>query len=173
MRKKLRLIIFLIFIGVFSLLIYGISVRIAKVNNMGKSIQSLPDFTFFTLDGKPFKSSDIKAGPVLIAYYHPECEHCQYEINGLFNKLEKINETKILLISFAERDSINAFFRDRMSQMNENIILLIDDSLSFKTYFSTSVVPSTFIYDKELKLKKMYKGEVKPDAIIDLLDGND
>jgi hypothetical protein len=60
-----------------------------------------------------------------------------------------------------------------MSQMNENIILLIDDSLSFKTYFSTSVIPSTFIYDKELKLKKMYKGEVKPDAIIDLLDEND
>jgi len=173
MRKKLKLILIILIIGIFSLLIYGISARASRIKNLEKRILSLPEFSFNTIDGQVFKSESIKSGPVLIAYYHPECEHCRYEINELFNNLKQIPDTKILLISFAQRDSIIAFIGERINYTDKNVFLLIDDSLKFINYFQTNAIPSTFIYDKELKLKRIFRGEVKPEAIINLLKVND
>lgn len=173
MRKKLKLIIIILITGIFSLLIYGISARASRISDLKKNIQTLPDFSFSTLDGRVFKSESIKSGPVLVAYYHPECEHCRYEINELFNNLKEIPDTKILLISFAQKDSIVAFIGDRINHIDKNVFLLIDDSLKFSNYFLTSAIPSTFVYDKELRLRRMFKGEVKPEAIINLLTSND
>jgi hypothetical protein len=173
MRKYIKLTIIAFGIGSFLLVLFGIYNNLNRISRTEKNIQSLPQFIFYTLDKVPYSSTEIKTGPLIISYYHPECEHCRYEIKGLIDNLENITDTKILLISFAERDSILAFFKNDMEKVEKKITLLCDDSLSFKNYFSTSVIPSTFIYDKSLQLKKMYKGEVKPEAIINLLSEND
>jgi thiol-disulfide isomerase/thioredoxin len=173
MRKYLTQAVIFLASGLFLLILFGIYNNLNRISRTEKNIRSLPQFTFYTLDKVPYSSDEIKKGPVLITYYHPECEHCRYEIKGILDNLEDITNARILLISFAERDSILAFFRNDMKRMGNKIILLSDDSLNFKNFFSTSVIPSTFIYDKSLQLKKMYKGEVKPEAIIKLLNEND
>ena len=83
-----------------------------------EKLKSLPDFSFKTLDGNIFKSSSLKSGPVIIMYFHPECEHCQYEIDDLLKKLDELNTSKLIFISSAERDSIVAFSKNRINNLS-------------------------------------------------------
>jgi thiol-disulfide isomerase/thioredoxin len=169
MKSKIRLIIIVFAVSLFALLIYGIVSRISRINSIENSIQEFPYFTFNTLDGNNFNSSEIKSGPVLVVYFHPECEHCQYEINALLDNLQKMENSEIILISYAERDSIRVFLGNRLTEMNNNVIILVDESLKFKDYFGSDMIPGTFIYDKNLKLVRHFKGEVKAEAIIKFL----
>jgi hypothetical protein len=52
----------------------------------------------------------------------------------------------------------------------DNLTILIDRDHRFKNHFGTSIFPSVFIYGADKKLLKMYKGEIKIDAIINSIN---
>ena len=164
----------IVFIVLF-LLVFLVSAIIIKANNkrlITEKIKMLPDFTFRTLKDSLFNSSDITNGPVLIVRFHPECEHCQFEMPQILNSKIPSSVNLIIMISSANADSLRKFFIQLNIDRYPQVIPLIDTTYQFGDIFGSDISPSIFIYDKELKLIKVFYGEVKTEAILNILNQN-
>lgn len=168
MKKILTVLIIVSISIVFLMLVGGIIVKVVKANDSAEKIETLPSFSLGTLDGSVFNSDDLKKGPLLIVYFHPDCEYCQYEISTLIENDIQSRGIKVLFVSHASPESIHKFM-EPFDINYENFHILSDTSLVFSAVFRINVVPVNILYDEDLKLVKYFKGEVKPDAILNYL----
>ncbi len=149
---------------------------IKKVNSsqsIKEHIKYFPRFILKSINDTLFNSETITKGPVIIIFFHPGCEHCQYEIKEITTDEYLIDKTHIILVSNAPDDEIKKFYYDNELDKYQKITLLIDSSYKLSDIFGLRSVPLTCIYSKELILVKYFKGEVKPDAIVKILTDND
>jgi len=166
MRKIILTILLVAFSISMILLIAGVCSRLLKEKRIDEKISVLPSFSFKTLAKDDFHSSEIKEGPVLIVRFHPECEHCRYEISQILNSDIPALVSKALLISSDHPDSIRKFLGQFSSADYPSIIALADTSDLFSDIFGRDIVPSNYIYNKKLKLVKVLFGEVKTETIL-------
>ena len=169
MRRIILVLVILLFAVSATFLVSGIFQKIQKQNRITEKISRLPSFSFVTLNDNLFNSSDIKGGPVLLVRFHPECEHCQYEISELLKSDIPASGTSIILVSGADPDAIKEFLNRFNYSDYPSVIALADTSYSFGDIFGSEIVPSNYIYDKELELVKVLFGEVKTETILKYL----
>jgi thiol-disulfide isomerase/thioredoxin len=172
--KKIILML-VVNIAVFSvlLLIAGTVRKGKKHDYIENKIASLPAFSFMTLSNEAFNSSDIKEGPVLVVHFHPECEHCQYEISEILKNNIPKSYNKVILISSAHPDSIRKFLKGFNCTDFQSVIPLTDISYNFEDIFGSGIIPSIYIYNKKLKLVKIIHGEVRTEVLIKSLQESD
>ena len=151
-------------------IVIGIGNKLNKEKIIKEHISKLPQFSFTTLQNTSFNSSSITQGPVLIVRYHPECEHCQYEISELLKSKIAKSGFKILLISDADKNDINKFLDQFSISEKQGIIPLLDTASVFPKIFGKDIIPSNYIYDKELNLIKILYGEYKIETILKYLE---
>src|SRR5512133_3904684 len=166
MKKIILISLILIFILITSFLISGMVRRLQSQKVIAEQISRLPSFSFMTLNNEICDSKNILEGPVLVVHFHPECEHCQYEISEILKSKIPTEFKNVILISSAHPDSIKEF----LSQLNyseySSVIPLIDTAYSFEEIFGRGVIPSSYIYDRNLNLVKVMHGEVKTETIL-------
>ncbi len=168
MKKILSALIIASISIVFIILVGGIIVKVIKANDSVERIKTLPSFVLSTLEGNIFNSDDLEKGPLLIVYFHPECEYCQYEISTLIANNMQSSGIKVLLVSNAMPESIKRFM-EPFDINSTNFHILSDTSVVFTEMFGIHVVPVNILYDENLKLIKYFKGEVRTDAILNYL----
>ena len=173
MRKIILVVVLIVFALSATLLGLGIGSKIQKQRQIAEKIQQLPSFSFSTLTGKSFSSSEIRKGPVLVIRFHPECEHCQYEITEILKSNIPVSGTLVIMVSSADKDSIRKLFSQFDLSVYPAIIPLVDSSCIFGDIFGSDIVPSSYIYDKKLNLVKVLYGEVKTETIFKYLPGNE
>jgi len=173
MKKALMLVFVIIIIGLTTFLIIGIIAKTHKSKIAKEMIKTLPVFSLKTLNDSVFRSDQIKEGPVLVLFFHPECKHCQYQITTLFKNRAETSGIRVLLISNAEKEAIRNFLKENNLLDYPGLITLVDETYSFRDYFGTELVPATFIYDKKLKLVRYFQGEVRPETILKYLRQDD
>jgi hypothetical protein len=168
--RKIILGIVLIFITLFgSFLGIGIIRKVHRHNIANENIAKFPLFTFLTLSNEKFNSSIITEGPALVMHFHPECDHCQWEIAEIFKSRIPDSFSHVLLVSSAHPDSIRKFLHQFNYFDCPSIIPLIDSSYDFEKIFGTGLVPSSYLYDSKLNLLKVFHGEVKTETILNLI----
>ena len=169
MRKILFAIVIVVFALSATFLILGMINKVQKHKMLTEKIAKFPFFSFTTLTNESFNSSEIRKGPVLVIRFHPECEHCQYEISEILKSNIPESGIRVILVSSAHPDSIKTF----LGQFNYNnypfVIPLSDTSYTFGDIFGSDIVPSNYIYDKELELVKVLLGEFKTETILKYL----
>jgi peroxiredoxin len=134
-------------------------------------IQTLQHCCFESLTGRQICVDEFDTRkPTVIIYFNPECEHCQYEASEIGKQAERFEKANMILITPDDSTKrVEAFATKYHLWEVDNLTILIDRDHRFKNYFGTSVFPSVFIYGPDKKLLKMYKGEVKIEAIINSL----
>jgi len=173
MRNLLKLVILFLVLTLISLMIVGI-IRKSNERKLAKErIETLPDFSFKTIYDSIFSRNQIKNGPVLILFFNPECEHCQYQVQALIENREAISDVLVLMISNAGKEIVMDFIKSNNLLDFPRLVVLLDDTHSFGKFFGTETIPASFIYDKKLKLKKYFHGEVIFETILSYLKGND
>jgi thiol-disulfide isomerase/thioredoxin len=168
----LGVLVFLIMLTLI-FLVKGIVVKLNKKKQIAEQILRLPSFSFSTLSKKSFSSSEIKEGPVLIVRYHPECDHCKYEILELLESNIPDIVPKIYLVSSADPDSIKGFIKQFHLSDYPAITPLVDTAYLFGDIFGSEMVPSNYIYDEDLNLIKVFLGEVKTETILKYVRGSE
>ncbi|QIA09590.1 peroxiredoxin family protein [Draconibacterium halophilum] len=133
-----------------------------------EQMQMLPKACFYSLLGDSICIDEFDSQKNLVMiYFHPECEHCQYEAQEIGQNAIAFSSCQLLMIT--SDDSIPRV-EDFCNNYNlwelENFEILLDKQNHFKEVFGRAVIPSVYIYDKEQKLKKQFLGETKPEAII-------
>jgi len=74
------------------------------------------------------------------------------------------------MISPASRESIEDFANNYHLPEFDNISILVDTLGDFHDIFGSNPFPTSFIYNKERKLVKQFKGEVTTEALLNYLN---
>ncbi len=169
MKKKailislLGLMIFLAYFGMKGL-------KKQKLNKqIETSIQVLPDFSFYDLNEEYIQFENISESDLVIIYFHPECEHCQYEAIELFKHRDKFKDAQIIMVSPAPLKEVQEFNISYQLYRSDRIRVFWDQDYTFEDYFGSATFPTVLIYHQN-KLQKKYKGEVKIEAILKYLN---
>lgn len=133
-----------------------------------RRIQTLPSAFFESLTGEEVNLHDFDPEkPMVIVYFHPECEYCRYEAQDIVQNITAFHHCQMVLIT--PDDSIkrveNFCTKYHLWELN-NFEILIDPNNQFKKVFGKALIPSIYIYDKNWQFKRYFPGETKPEAII-------
>lgn len=162
-----RTIIPLLAIAIIALLGINIHHKIQANNVTQKTISNLPDFTFTTLNNHPFHSTIFQNtnDTILVNFFSPTCEHCQYMASSFIKNKEQLQNVKIVMVTIADSISVAGFKKDYHLNILPNVLLLRDTQYQFEKIFGTSVVPSFFLYVNGKLVKKII-GETKIENLL-------
>ncbi len=170
MKKVIFGSIIFIIVLFTSCLVIGIARKLQNQKLVSEKIARFPSFSFKTLTNGSYSSLEIKKGPVLVVHYHPECEHCQYEISEILKSNIPASFTHVILISSAPIDSIKSYLYRNNYPDYPSVLFLVDTSYNFEDTFGSGIIPSSYIYNRKLILAKVLHGEVKAEAILKYLN---
>lgn len=167
MKKTILFVVFII----IGLLTYKLFWNIKTKSNIQQGLKEMPDFTFEDINNRTYSLSNIDPHKsTIFIYFNTECDHCQYEVRELKNNINKFSNTSILLISSEPISIIKEFYKNYSLENIQNIKILKDQHDSFYKIFSTRMIPSVYVYNKDKKLIDIFKGETKMDAIINSIN---
>jgi hypothetical protein len=173
MKKRIGKVLLVLVGGFLIFLISGIMTKKVKAEKAAEKIRTLPVLVMKDIWGNSFSTDQITSGPLLITFFHPECDHCKYEISSLVSTNLIDSQLTILLVSHAKVDDIQSFMQEVGDIDGSNMFILHDPDFRMSDLYKADIIPSNFIYDKELKLAKVFKGATKPETILKYLYGND
>ena len=133
-----------------------------------QQIQALPHACFESLAGKTVCIDEFNPEkPLVLVYFHPDCEHCQYEAQEIGQNAATFSNCQLVMITHDDSlQRVKNFCENNHLWEVDNIEVLIDNADQFKTVFGKAVIPSVYIYGTDRKLKKQYLGETRIDLIL-------
>lgn len=173
MKNLIRKLIFTAMSGLMVFLICGIFIRKAKAEKDADRIKTLPDLVLIDIRGDTVRTRQIHTGPVLITFFHPECDHCKYEISSLLSSVLIDSHVSILLVSYADKSEIISFMRQFDIDDTSNLHILHDPDFRMSDLFRADGMPSNYIYNDSLQLVKIFKGSTRPEAFMRYMFSDD
>ncbi|MBN1986333.1 MAG: redoxin domain-containing protein [Prolixibacteraceae bacterium] len=168
MRRIVKYLIIVIIGFTVGFLIVHIINRYGEKKEAETRIQSLPCVSFNSISGIPVNLHEFdQTKPLIIIYFHPECEHCRYEAREIGQNAPAFHHFQLVMV--APDDSlqrVEKFCSETHLWELENLEILLDTENQFKKVFGNAVIPSVYIYATNRKLIKIFFGETKPQAII-------
>ncbi|MBZ9627132.1 redoxin domain-containing protein [Psychroflexus sp. CAK57W] len=142
------------------------SLFIAQEQMAQSDIETLPEFTIYTLEGESFTQDNIKKdSPSYFIYYDPSCGHCVRAFKRLNLKSEQLKkaDVQIYTVSAGTKQQTLRFFEEIAPRLKtlENLHILKDRDYALADIFFVRLFPSGYLYDKENKLIKSYEGEAE------------
>jgi hypothetical protein len=162
LKKSLLLAAFIVLFASALFLIYGIVEKVAAKKLVQFKTQTLPQARLFALDSSRFS---FPPSALAIIFFNSGCEHCQYEMKEINKKQSLFLNDELVLLSSENISAIKKASEDFGFANMPNIhFAKINDEDVFSAFGSVSV-PHIFIYDKDHRLIKEFKGETKVEAI--------
>jgi thiol-disulfide isomerase/thioredoxin len=129
-------------------------------------IKHLPLPTIFQwIENQPSANKN----PTVVLFFHPECEHCQYEAKIITEKQKEFMGVNLWWISFADSTIIRTFSKKYGLDDIPNSYVAHLSAEKITQTFGSNTIPHIFIYNKEQVLQKHFKGETKVEAILKYL----
>jgi peroxiredoxin len=154
----------------FIFLIGATAILFKKKHDFRQTITDLPSFCLLrALDNMPFCSTQlVKDKSVVLMYLHPECDICHIESQQMLHKMEKMNNIQWILVSFAEKNSLNQFALTYQLNTIPDLTILMDTKFELHYRLQVKSIPSCYIYDRQHQLVKTIRGMTKLETIIQL-----
>lgn len=173
-KKYISLILLVVLVAVLLVLGHAIVRKAGELATLQERLEQLPAFSFTDLGGKAFSHGHLSDGkPVLLIYFHPDCDHCQYEAGVIRDSLHRLAATEVLLISSAPAPQLEEFGEAYGLLGHPGVHILHDAAGAFHTLFGSNTIPSVFIYNRKRALVRHFKGETKIEAILKYLYDDD
>ena len=171
MRKTFLLVIIISTVGLVGWLGYS-SVRKLKQKEIRmKIVSSIPSLSFQDLNGNPIQLNEITfAKPMVLILFNSECEYCRYEAMSISDNIDQFDEAMIVFISAEEIDVIRSFCETYGLFGHANIICGQVDYQELTAIFESVSYPNIFIYGKDGRIVKEFKGETKIEAILNVVN---
>ena len=168
MRQTLKFIIIALLLAVVGFLIYNVATGYKSRKEVEQRIQTLPDIAFKSITGASVNLHSFdKTKPLVIIYFHPECEHCHYEAKEIGQNATAFKNCQLVMVTADDSTKrVEQFCNTHNLWEVDNIEILFDRENLFKKTFGKAIIPSVYIYSKTRELKKQFLGETKPEAII-------
>lgn len=103
--------------------------------------------------------------PTVIVYFHPDCEHCQYEAQQLSHHPSLLQKARVWFLSTEPAPALKTFsHRYRLDALSGVTVARIEPSLAFDS-LGFRGVPHLLVYAPDGKLKKEFRGETRWETV--------
>lgn len=169
MKKVLKITVIVSVLGLVSFLGYKVTSGIKEKKEAANRLQTIPTFSFQTMNGKPYSKDSLKPNtPTVFIYFHSTCDFCQHEAKSIRENIEQFKNIQLVFISIEPIEDIEAFSREYDLNNQTNTTFLYDSTDSFSGQFDATSIPYLLIYDRNQKLIKKHKGQYKAENILNL-----
>jgi thioredoxin-related protein len=148
-------------------LIYGIVEKVSANEMATKRKQILTAAPFFTIDSTYYEMGSIN--PLLLIHFNSECDQCQNELAELKRNLAALQTMKVLLMSSENISKIKILASEFSLEQFSNVDFVKINRNDVYENFGSLATPHIFIYGKDRKLIKEFRGETKMEAILQYL----
>jgi peroxiredoxin len=167
MKKYLKIILPVLFMGLFGFLIFQITSKINHKKEVAENIKTIPKFSFQNINGGVFTDQNIiKNTPTIFIYFNSECEFCNEEAEMIKENLEKFSNFQLIFVSFEQPELIKTFAEKHQLINYDKINFLSDTKVSFGPTFDVKSLPCLVLYDKNRQLIEKIKGQIKPEILL-------
>ena len=165
MKKKALLTSLLVtFLSVAMLLTYLVIEKILEKRNVAEKVDTLSAKNLVDLDSLPFSTPrDTK---VILIFFNSTCDHCQQEAIDIKENISGFNKGAVVFFSSESLAAIRDFSTRSGLSAHSFVHFAKIDSEKLFDEFGVLSVPHTFIYNKERKLVKEFKGAAAAEAIL-------
>lgn len=142
--------------------------RIQQKKQIDRHIKMLPLFAFRKSGGEgAFTKADVVPDKhILIAYFNPSCDHCQYMGREIGKRKSAFRDYQLLFVTLADDTAVARFRVNYALTGDSNLVFLQDTKMEFENIFGASSVPSFFVYDRDHKLVSRVLGAANVDRLI-------
>lgn len=164
------------FAAVLAVLVIGAGVwtflgeRKAPEPASARGMESLPELTLKTIDGRDFKSQDVKGKTLIVNFWASWCGPCVEEVPSLVKLSKELGgDLRILAVSGdATLHDIEVFLKSFPDFKKDGIEIVFDEGLKISKQFNVSRLPESYIFNGEGKMVRKVVGSINwatPDAI--------
>ncbi len=142
--------------------------KLRAVDRVKEKIALLKSLSIVSMDSSKYELPNNTI-PTIIILFNTTCEHCQYEATEIKKSITSFSQLSILMVSSEPIKTIKAFSKEYgLSNEASVTFAKINRDDVYETFGSVSI-PHIFIYGKDRKLIKEFKGETKIEAILKYL----
>ena len=154
----------IIFIGFIIFIVYTTVSKLLVQREVKQKNSVLHKLPIVSLDSLDF-SFGTQPRPIVILLFNSTCEHCQNEILALKKSINYFSGTSLVFISSEPLLTIKTFSTSfGLSSLPNIHFCKINPEDMYESFGSISF-PHFFVYNKDHKLIKEFKGEVKIETI--------
>lgn len=170
MKKCLKILIPILFLGLLSYFGFEIFTKINHKKAIANNIKSIPKFAFQNVNGGSFTQQNIKRDiATIFMYYNSDCGFCNEEAQMIHDNISQFTTTQIVFVSFETLDKIKKFAQQYKLNQYDNVTFVCDSKLTFAPTFDVTSLPCIVLYDKNQKLIEKLKGQTKATTLLQKL----
>lgn len=123
-------------------------------------LKKIAPFQIRLTNGQQFSASQLAAGPVVLIYFSPDCEHCQDFTKDLVKNYNVVANKQVVMVTFQSMEMLKPFVKQYSLATYPNFKVGTEGtSYVVQRYYGIRSFPYIAIYDKTGKLVKVYEGE--------------
>jgi peroxiredoxin len=119
----------------------------------------LPLFTLKSLAGEPSDLAQVRAGPVLVHFFATWCEACRAELAALRQLHDRLHDGSVTIIG-VDTGEVDIRVRRFFAGQSLPFLILLDGEAAVSKAWQVSVLPTTFLFDKNLTPRLVAEGDI-------------
>lgn len=143
--------------------------KIQQRKEIEQKSSTLPDLKLYTLDSLAFDAFPMSDKSVVLIHFNTTCEHCHYEVLAIKDAADEFNDAEVIFFSTEALSLIRPFASASGLGEHTNIHFTKISFTDVTNIVGVLSVPHIFIYGPDKKLRKEFKGETRPEAILKYL----
>jgi thiol-disulfide isomerase/thioredoxin len=115
------------------------------------------------------KESLDKKSPVLLMFFDPSCDHCKKETAELVEKMDKLKDVQIVMVSYRPLTDIKTFAEFYGLTKFKNIVMGQDIHFFLPSFYNISFFPFLAFYNKKKELIEVFQGPMPVEKVIETI----
>jgi thioredoxin-related protein len=122
--------------------------------------KKIAPFSMRLTNGQQFNYSQLAAGPVVLIYFSPDCDHCQDFTKDLVKNYNVVANKQVVMVTFQAMDMLKPFVTQYGLNAYTNFKVGTEGtSYVVQKYYQIRSFPYIAIYDKKGNLVRTFEGE--------------
>jgi len=132
--------------------------------------RTIPDFSLLSVDSVVFTQSVIdEKKSTIFMLFHPDCDHCQKQLQELLTIPELATSTNIIMLSIETLQKNKTFYNTNHLEKYPFIHLGKDYKYFFGGFFRPTTVPVLVFYNKKRQFILINHGDTKKKMVLDAI----
>ncbi|MCE7064802.1 peroxiredoxin [Dyadobacter sp. CY326] len=141
-------------------ILFFLAIGSAAFSQSALGQKKIAPFQIKLTNGQQYTASQLAAGPVVLIYFSPDCDHCQNFTKDMIKNYSIFANKQVVMITFQSMEMLKPFVTQYKLSTYPNIKVGTEGySYIVQRYYQIKSFPYIAIYNKAGNLVQTFEGE--------------